>query len=208
MANPRFQLATTRTAGPGDKPSCAILMRPQTVGFIDAGSASAISDPIVDSFLSRRTALLTAIVAPALVAQACARDRGEERHEDVSPPAQGNSEAPSAETAPSATSTASPSMPRPSLAPATAIDSAFAGCQEGCSVEHEVDPASVVVQPTARVGDIAYCPVSGAAFAVTGASHRKQVGDVLLFFCCAACMHYFADNEERVLALRGIQTAG
>ena len=41
-------------------------------------------------------------------------------------------------------------------------------------------------------------------FDVKEGSAREAVGGEPLYFCCAACAAYFAQNRERVLALRSL----
>lgn len=95
--------------------------------------------------------------------------------------------------------------PVQTLQPAEPVDPSFAGCARSCGAKGDFATADVVVQPTASVGDLAYCPVSGAVFAVTGASPRCFVGDAGLYFCCATCAKYFSKHEDGVLARRGIE---
>jgi YHS domain-containing protein len=65
----------------------------------------------------------------------------------------------------------------------------------------------VVTQPGARVDQRTYCPVSGVVFKVTAASPKREAGGQPFYFCCEACAAYFAANQDRVLALRGLAPA-
>jgi copper chaperone CopZ len=89
------------------------------------------------------------------------------------------------------------------LRPWEPVDAAFKGCSEGvCGVRGRNPQA--VVQPGAKVGDLTYCPVSGAVFRIKESSQRIDVHGNTLYLCCEACARYFAQNKDRVLALRGL----
>ena len=89
------------------------------------------------------------------------------------------------------------------LDPWEPVDVAFKGCSESaCGVRGPVTQA--VVQPGAQAGQYVYCPVSGALFQIKASSLKVEVHGKTLYFCCANCAHYFAQNRDRVLALRGL----
>ncbi len=89
------------------------------------------------------------------------------------------------------------------LDPSEPVDVAFKGCSESaCGVRGPLTKA--VVQPSAQPGQYVYCPVSGAVFQIKVSSLRADVRGKTLYFCCANCAHYFAQNRDRVLALRGL----
>ena len=89
------------------------------------------------------------------------------------------------------------------LDPWEPVDVAFKGCSESaCGVRGPVTKA--VVQPGAQPGQYVYCPVSGAVFQIKVSGLRTEVRGKTLYFCCANCAHYFAQNRDRVLALRGL----
>jgi hypothetical protein len=85
------------------------------------------------------------------------------------------------------------------------VDPSFAGCQGACGAHLEGDHEGVVEQPGAVVGDRTYCPVSGAVFEVDADHRHVEIGRRTLWFCCAACAHYFAEHRDEVLAARGIE---
>ncbi len=64
--------------------------------------------------------------------------------------------------------------------------------------------AGTVLQPTAQIGQLTYCPVSGVVFRVEPSSPHRDVGGKPLYFCCEACADYFSAHADRVLALRGL----
>src|SRR5947208_3331109 len=90
------------------------------------------------------------------------------------------------------------------LDPWEAVDAVFKGCSEVGSCGMRGRNPRAVVQPGAKEGDLTYCPVSGAVFRVKETSLHADVGGRPLFFCCEACARHFAQNRDRVLALRGI----
>src|SRR5437773_5336235 len=89
------------------------------------------------------------------------------------------------------------------LDPWEPVDVAFKGCSESaCGVRGPI--AQAVVQTDAQPGQYVYCPVSGAVFQIKKSSIRADVHGKTLYFCCANCARYFAQNRDRVLALRGL----
>ena len=83
------------------------------------------------------------------------------------------------------------------------VDVAFKGCSESaCGVRGPTTQA--VAQPGAQAGQYVYCPVSGAVFRIKNSSLYADVHEKTLYFCCATCARYFAQNRDRVLALRGL----
>jgi copper chaperone len=89
----------------------------------------------------------------------------------------------------------------PRLEPWEPVDAAFTGCSEGMCGKRGRD-ARAVAQPGARVGEVVYCPVSGAVFVVKDSSPRAEVDGKTLYVCCDGCARFFAQNRARVLALR------
>jgi hypothetical protein len=87
------------------------------------------------------------------------------------------------------------------------VDPAFSGCSEGLCGTRGRD-ARAVAQPGAKVGQYVYCPVSGAVFQVKDSSVRADLDRKPLYVCCEGCARYFAQNRERVLALRGLLPRG
>lgn len=88
------------------------------------------------------------------------------------------------------------------------VDAKFAGCAHSCGAGPGVSRADARVQPGAAVGDLAYCPVSGAVFRVIGASARREVNGTSLYFCCESCASYFSAHRDEVLAQRGLSLPG
>jgi copper chaperone len=89
------------------------------------------------------------------------------------------------------------------LGPWKPVDAAFAGCSEGvCGLRGR--DARAAAQPGAQAGERVYCPVSGAVFVVKESSVRAEVNGKTLYLCCDGCARYFAQNRDRVLALRGL----
>jgi YHS domain-containing protein len=88
------------------------------------------------------------------------------------------------------------------------VDAKFAGCEQTCGAGPGVSHAGAHVQPGAEVGDLAYCPVSGAVFRVSGASSRRYVNGKALYFCCESCASYFSAHVDEVLAQRGLPPSG
>lgn len=86
------------------------------------------------------------------------------------------------------------------LQPWEPADDAFKGCAGACGTRGE--NAKAIVQPGASTGDLAYCPVSGAVFAVNTATPKAEVGGKPLYFCCAGCALYFSTNQSAILAKR------
>lgn len=87
------------------------------------------------------------------------------------------------------------------------VDPAFSGCSEGVCGRRGRNPQAVA-QPGAKVGQTVYCPVSGAVFEVKESSQRAELDGKPLYLCCDACARYFAENRDRVLALRGLLSGG
>ncbi len=88
------------------------------------------------------------------------------------------------------------------IKPWEAVSPSFHGCQGACGAHGE--EASAVAQPKARVGDLTYCPVSGAAFQVSESTPSHQVGDHTYYFCCPSCAAHFSEHRGEVLAARGL----
>src|SRR5262245_52339698 len=60
------------------------------------------------------------------------------------------------------------------LAPTDAVHVMFTGCQSACGSRSHEDAAQAHVQPAA-LGDITFCPVSGAVFKVTEQATKRVV---------------------------------
>lgn len=63
----------------------------------------------------------------------------------------------------------------------------------------QYDPADVVAQPGATVGDLTTCPVSGEVFRVDGDSPHVTHEAHEIYFCCARCIRNFQRNPGRYL---------
>lgn len=98
---------------------------------------------------------------------------------------------------------AQPDLKEGPFEPWEPVDAAFTGCSEGVCGRRGRS-ADAVAQPGARVGQTVYCPVSGAVFQVKDSSPRADVGGKTIYLCCEACARYFAQNRDRILALRGL----
>lgn len=66
--------------------------------------------------------------------------------------------------------------------------------------EGDYDPASVVRQPGAVLGDISRCPVSGEVFEVTADATFVEHEGQNVYFCCPGCIRRFQRDPERWLA--------
>ena len=99
--------------------------------------------------------------------------------------------------------TPEPGVKNGRLEPWEPVDVAFTGCSEGvCGLRGR--NAQAVAQPGAQPGQWVYCPVSGAVFRIKDTSPKADVHGKTLYICCDACARYFAQNRDRVLALRGL----
>jgi YHS domain-containing protein len=96
-----------------------------------------------------------------------------------------------------------PSSSAAALAPTDAIHPMFTGCQSACGSKSHEDLALAKVQPVA-LGDVTFCPVSGAVFRATGQSTQRVVNGKTLYFCCEACAGWFDQNQAEVLTRRGL----
>lgn len=65
--------------------------------------------------------------------------------------------------------------------------------------EGEYDPAELVAQPGAAVGDITTCPVSGEMFRVTDDSPFVDHEGADVYFCCARCIRRFQRDPDTYL---------
>ena len=66
--------------------------------------------------------------------------------------------------------------------------------------EGEYDPADVVAQPGANVGDITTCPVSDQVFTVTEDTAFIEHEGQNVYLCCARCVRRFQRDPETFLA--------
>jgi YHS domain-containing protein len=89
------------------------------------------------------------------------------------------------------------------MLPTDPVHPMFLGCQKGCGTASADERARAHVQPAA-LGDVTYCPVSGAIFRVTAQSTRRVVDGKTLYFCCDACAGYFDGHQAEVLSRRGL----
>jgi YHS domain-containing protein len=96
-----------------------------------------------------------------------------------------------------------PSSSAAVLAPTDAIHPMFTGCQSACGSKSHEDLAKARVQPVA-LGEVTFCPVSGAVFRATAQSTQRVVNGKTLYFCCEACAGWFDQNQPEVLARRGL----
>lgn len=69
--------------------------------------------------------------------------------------------------------------------------------------EGEYDPADLVAQPGAAVGDITTCPVSGEVFRVTDDSPFFEHAGDDIYFCCARCIRRFQRDPDSFLSAAG-----
>ena len=88
------------------------------------------------------------------------------------------------------------------LEPWVPVDASFSGCSEGLCGTRGRD-SRALVQPGAKVGQYVYCPVSGAVFQVKESHHHADVNGKALYFCCEGCARYFAQNQDRIMTMRG-----
>ena len=96
-----------------------------------------------------------------------------------------------------------PSTKKTASVPAwESVDPAFQGCGGvgACGARGRNDAA--IVQPGAKIGQLTYCPVSGAVFEVKAESPKAEVDGKPMYFCCEACAQHFAKHREEVLAKR------
>jgi YHS domain-containing protein len=92
------------------------------------------------------------------------------------------------------------------LAPWEPVDPAFTSCQGTCSA-HQVANDKAVPQPGAKVGDLTYCPVSGAVFEVKETSGKTDVDGKTYYFCCDNCAKQFMATRDEVLKKRHLAPA-
>jgi YHS domain-containing protein len=64
-----------------------------------------------------------------------------------------------------------------------------------------------VAQPGAKVGQRAYCPVSGVVFEVKESSPKTYLDGQPLYFCCEACARRFDSARAQILAKRHLAQA-
>lgn len=65
--------------------------------------------------------------------------------------------------------------------------------------EGSFDPAKVVRQPGAKVGDLTRCPVSGEAYVITEQHPHVTHEGKDVYFCCPGCIRRFQRNPARYL---------
>jgi hypothetical protein len=86
------------------------------------------------------------------------------------------------------------------LAAEDPVDDSFLGCQKSCGTR--AAPASLVLQPGAKVGDYTRCPVSGAAFRIGETTPQREYRGSKVFLCCPNCARYFDAHADSVAAAR------
>lgn len=121
------------------------------------------------------------------------------------------SESPAAVAAPasaSVTTSASAGARAARVALGESVDPAFEGCKSACGSRSPALRATARAQPGAVLGDVVFCPVSGAVFRVNEGAQRREVLGKTLYFCCASCAAYFDAHRDEVLAARGIGPCG
>ncbi len=64
----------------------------------------------------------------------------------------------------------------------------------------EYDPADVVAQPGAQVGELTACPVSGEVFVVDADHPYVEYEGDNVYFCCPGCIRRFQRDPEAWLA--------
>jgi len=94
-----------------------------------------------------------------------------------------------------------PASPEP--APVVAESERTPPAGGGMQMDHEsnideadVDPADIIAQPGASVGDITRCPMSGMLFRVEDTSAFSEYQGQNVYFCCAGCIRRFERNPE------------
>jgi YHS domain-containing protein len=73
------------------------------------------------------------------------------------------------------------------------------GAMDNVLAEGDYDPADLVQQPGAAVGDITTCLVSGEVFPVTEDSPFFEHEGEPVYFCCPSCIRQFQRNPETFL---------
>jgi copper chaperone len=74
-------------------------------------------------------------------------------------------------------------------------------CQAGCAAKFDYDPADVVAQPGAKVGDLTRCPVSGVVFQVQEDQPRYDANGATWFTCCGMCLGKLQESPARFLRM-------
>ena len=90
------------------------------------------------------------------------------------------------------------------LDPSDSVDPAFTACGASCGLHSARERKLAKSQPGLGVGDVAFCPVSGAVFRVKEDSPQRIARGRQLWFCCEACATFFSQHETDVLTRRGI----
>lgn len=102
----------------------------------------------------------------------------------------------------------SASIATATIALGESVDPAFEGCKASCGSRSPSLRASARAQPAAVLGDVVFCPVSGAVFRVNEGAQKREVRGKPLYFCCASCAAYFDAHRDEVLAARGFGPGG
>ena len=76
------------------------------------------------------------------------------------------------------------------------------GGMEDVLREGEYDPAELVAQPGAAVGQVTRCPVSGEAFRVSELHAHVDHEGSPVYFCCPSCIRRFQRDPAQYLGAR------
>ena len=74
-------------------------------------------------------------------------------------------------------------------------------CEAGCAAQFDYDPADVVTQPGAKVGDLTRCPVSGVVFVVEEDQPHYEVDGKTWYTCCGMCMEKLQAKPGRFIRM-------
>lgn len=80
-----------------------------------------------------------------------------------------------------------------------AADPAAGGGMDHGLAEGTYDPADVVAQPGAQIGQLARCPISGEVFRVEETSAYYDHEEQRVYFCCASCIRRFQRDPSQYL---------
>lgn len=110
--------------------------------------------------------------------------------------------APAPEAEPASQPTSQPTDEHAGHADEGSADSAahMHGSMEHVLEEGAYDPAELVMQPGAEMGNIARCPVSGEVFTITEDAPFLEHEGQNVYFCCPGCIRRFQRDPERWLA--------
>lgn len=80
-----------------------------------------------------------------------------------------------------------------------AAEPAAGGGMDHGLAEGTYDPADVVAQPGAQIGQLARCPISGEVFRVEDTSAYYDHEEQRVYFCCASCIRRFQRDPSQYL---------